>query len=56
MIGLHRHAATAARRQKPEIPIYGACGAPLRHEIEFAMRFDGITTDQEKEQKATKDE
>ncbi len=35
MAALHRDAIAAARKLKPEIPLRGAEGVALRHEIEF---------------------
>lgn len=34
---LHRGAVTEARKQKPEIPLYGNHGIPLRDEIELEL-------------------
>lgn len=37
MVKLDRNALEQARRLKPEIPLIGLNGIPLRHEIEFAL-------------------
>ena len=37
MIRLHRNALEQARRIKPEIPLTGTDGIPLRHEIELEL-------------------
>ncbi len=37
MVALHRDAATQARKLKPEIPLTGEDGIPIRHEIEFEL-------------------
>ena len=35
MVKLHHNALDASRRLKPQIPLIGENGIPLRHEIEF---------------------
>ena len=35
--GFNRFAVDKARKKKPEIPLTGMCGIPLKHEIEFEM-------------------
>lgn len=37
MARLYRNALDVSRRMKPEIPLIGEDGIPLRHEIEFEM-------------------
>ena len=37
MVALHRNAVAAARTLKPEIPVIGLDGIPIRHEIEFEL-------------------
>ena len=37
MARLYRGALTASRKLKPEIPLIGAHGIPLRHEVEFEL-------------------
>lgn len=37
MAGLYRNALDVSRKMKPEIPLIGENGIPLRHEIEFEM-------------------
>ena len=37
MARLYRNALDVSRRLKPEIPLVGEHGIPLRHEIEFEM-------------------
>ena len=37
MVCLYRNALDASRRLKPEIPLVGNDGIPLRHEIELEM-------------------
>jgi ribosomal protein S18 acetylase RimI-like enzyme len=39
MVALHRDAVAEARKLKPEIPVIGADGIPLRHEIEFELNL-----------------
>ena len=39
MVRLRRNALEQARRLKPEIPLTGLNGIPLRHEIELEMRL-----------------
>lgn len=39
MTALFHGAVDAARRQKPEIPLLGEDGIPLRHEIEFTLKL-----------------
>lgn len=39
LCGFYRDAATAARKIKPEIPLAGEAGIPIRHEIAFELRF-----------------
>jgi GNAT superfamily N-acetyltransferase len=36
-VALHRDAVTAGRRLKPEIPMVGDYGLPIRHELEFEL-------------------
>ena len=38
LVALHRDAVTAGRRLKPEIPMVGDYGLPIRHELEFELR------------------
>jgi DNA-3-methyladenine glycosylase I len=37
LVGIRRGAVTAARRVKPEIPLVGASGIPIRDEIELEL-------------------
>jgi len=37
MANLYRNAMDVSRRLKPEIPLIGEDGIPLRHEIEFEL-------------------
>lgn len=37
LVRLHRDSLAAARRIKPEIPLIGEHGIPLRHELEFEL-------------------
>ena len=37
LVAVHRRAVAAARRLKPEIPLVGAHGIPIRDEIELEM-------------------
>lgn len=37
LVAVHRNAAEAARKVKPQIPLIGAHGIPLRDEIELEM-------------------
>ena len=39
MVRLYRNALDESRRLKPEIPLLGEDGIPLRHEIELEMRL-----------------
>ncbi len=39
MAALYRNAAEAARRIKPQIPMTGIDGIPIRHEIELELRL-----------------
>ena len=39
MARLYRNAMEASRKIKPEIPLVGENGIPLRHEIEFEMNI-----------------
>jgi GNAT superfamily N-acetyltransferase len=39
-VAVHRDAVAAARRLKPEIPLIGANGIPIRDEIEMAKALD----------------
>jgi len=39
LCGFYRDAATAARKLKPQIPLTGQDGIPVRHEIEFELRL-----------------
>jgi ribosomal protein S18 acetylase RimI-like enzyme len=39
VVAIHKDAVTAARRQKPEIPMTGAHGIPIRDELELEMRL-----------------
>lgn len=38
-VAVHRDAMTENRRLKPELPDRGAYDIPLRHELEFELRF-----------------
>lgn len=38
LVALHRGAVDEARRLKPEIPLLGSDGIPLRHELELELR------------------
>lgn len=40
MARLYRNALDVSRRMKPEIPLIGEDGIPLRHEIEFEMLLE----------------
>ncbi|HRJ15429.1 MAG TPA: GNAT family N-acetyltransferase, partial [Saprospiraceae bacterium] len=37
LVALHRNALEAARLLKPEIPMTGQDGIPIRHELEFCI-------------------
>ena len=39
LAGIHLHAITEARKIKPSIPVVGYDQIPVKHEIEFEMRF-----------------
>ena len=39
MVRLHRNALEQSRRIKPEIPLFGENGIPLKHEIELEMKL-----------------
>ncbi len=41
--GLHRDAVTADRRLKPQIPLHGAFGIPIRHLLEFELLLEDAT-------------
>lgn len=40
MARLHRNALDLSRKLKPEIPLIGENGIPMRHEIEFEKVLD----------------
>lgn len=40
MVAVHRRALDESRPLKPQIPLVGLHGIPLRDEIEFEVRFD----------------
>lgn len=42
LAAVHRDAMTIARRTNPSIPEMGLNGIPLRDELEFELRFDGL--------------
>ena len=37
---IHREAMTVSRRLKPEIPLHGINGVPIRDEVEYAIQLD----------------
>ena len=39
LCAFYRDAVAAARKLKPQIPLIGEDGIPIRHEIEFELRF-----------------
>ena len=39
MVAVHRGAVDAARKLKPEIPLAGNDGIPIRHEVEYELRL-----------------
>lgn len=39
LVNLYRNALDVSRRMKPEIPLIGEHGIPLRHELEFEKRL-----------------
>jgi GNAT superfamily N-acetyltransferase len=39
LVAVHRDAVTEARRQKPQIPLIGNHGIPIRDEIELELRI-----------------
>lgn len=41
LVAVHRNALDASRKLKPEIPLIGKDGIPLRDEIELEMTLDG---------------
>lgn len=41
MAGFYRNALDVSRKMKPEIPLIGDNGIPLRHEIEFELCLTG---------------
>ena len=43
LVALHRNALTASRRLKPEIPLVGASGIPLRDELELELPLRAMT-------------
>jgi ribosomal protein S18 acetylase RimI-like enzyme/uncharacterized pyridoxamine 5'-phosphate oxidase family protein len=43
LVALYRHAVETARRVKPQIPLAGHEGIPIRDEIELEMMFDSKT-------------
>ncbi len=40
MVAVHENALVLSRRLKPEIPLTGLGGKPIRDEIEFEYRFE----------------
>jgi ribosomal protein S18 acetylase RimI-like enzyme len=40
LVAVHRDAVTEARRQKPQIPLTGDYGIPIRDEIELELRIE----------------
>ena len=40
IVAVHRHAVTLSRRLKPEIPLAGENGIPIRDEIELELVLD----------------
>ena len=42
LVTVHRNALEISRKLKPEIPLIGADGIPLRDEIELEMPLDGV--------------
>lgn len=40
LVAVHRHAMDKTRELKPQVPLIGMNGIPLRDEIEFEMRLD----------------
>ncbi len=40
LVAVHRHALDKTREIKPQVPLIGMNGIPLRDEIEFEMRLD----------------
>jgi hypothetical protein len=41
LVAVHRNALEESRRIKPEIPLIGSDGIPLRDEIELEIMLDG---------------
>ena len=39
LCALHHNAVARARELKPSIPLFGAQGIPIRHELEFELRL-----------------
>jgi ribosomal protein S18 acetylase RimI-like enzyme len=39
LVAVHRHAIDKARELKPQIPLIGDHGIPIRHELEFEKRL-----------------
>jgi hypothetical protein len=39
MKAVHFNAIQEARKIKPEIPVYGDYGIPIRHEVEFERKL-----------------
>jgi GNAT superfamily N-acetyltransferase len=39
LVQVHRHALTESRRLKPEIPLVGVNGLPIRDELEYEQRL-----------------
>jgi len=42
LVAVHRNALEVSRKLKPEIPLVGMDGIPLRDEIELEMMVDGV--------------
>ena len=40
LVALHRFAVDEARKQKPQIPLFGNDNIPIRHEIELVRKID----------------
>ena len=45
MVSLHRNALSQSRKLKPEIPLIGLNGIPLRHEIELERILERASAD-----------
>ncbi len=45
LVAVHRGAIAESRKLKPEIPLFGIGGMPIRDEVEFELRLEGAPDD-----------